>query len=172
MKQSKNMNCLLERRILSKILLRGKIWNSISNVSQLVLKLLLLESSFLLNWSRRPPGRYQRYGVHLLKKDQQNSTVEIQEVVNMTIGWSFSLYCNCTVVIVTDNDGSVTQLVGYPMGHKLGHKYLIRVLENSWNIQPSFGLVGNRRADSLIPNFQVPDRASLSCCGQCFGVMS
>ena len=34
----------------------------------------------------------QRYGVHLLKKDQQNSTVEIQEVVNMTIGWSFSLY--------------------------------------------------------------------------------
>ena len=113
-RQSKNINCFLERRILSKSLFWGKIWNSISNVSQLVLKLLLLESSFLLNWSRRPPGRYQRYGVHLLKKDQQNSTVEIQEVVNMTIGWSFSLYCNCTVVIVTDNDGSVTQQVGYP----------------------------------------------------------
>ena len=128
-----------------------------------MLKVLLLESSFLLNWSRRPPGRYQRYGVHLLKKDQQNSTVEIQEVVNMTIGWSFSLYCNCTVVIVTDNDGSVTQLVGYPMGHKLGHKYqyLIRVLGNSWNIQPSSWSCGHPRADSLIPNFQVPNRASL-----------
>ena len=121
-----------------------------------MLKVLLLESSFLLNWSRRPPGRYQRYGVHLLKKDQQNSTVEIQEVVNMTIGWSFSLYCNCTVVIVTDNDGSVTQLVGYPThnGSQISNKSI-------GNFQPSSWSCGHRQADSKIPNFQVPDRASL-----------
>ena len=137
----------IPQTLLSKILLSGKIWNSISDVSQLVLKLLLLESSFLLNWSRRPPGRYQRYGVHLLKKDQQNSTVEIQEVVNMTIGWSFSLYCNCTVVIVTDNDGSVTQLVGYPThnGSQISNKSI-------GNFNLVLGHVGIHRR---IPKYQI-----------------